>query len=116
MDVQYSRPRAFRVKTVRGEPYAVGGRVLIPVARVISFGKASATVGATQVSGRGGGSVWVKPLAVLEVTPNGEHRIPLHDSSAAAVRSMLAVAMVVAVFSGAVRLLARRMRKGSLVG
>jgi len=116
MEVQYSRPRSFRVKTVRGEPYSVGGRVLIPVARVISFGKATATVGARQVSGRGGGFVWIKPLAVLEVTPAGEHRIPLHDSTAAAVRGMLASAIVVAVFAGAIRLVARRMRKDGLLG
>ena len=110
MEVQFSRPRSFRVKTVRGEPYSIDGHVLIPVARVISFGKASGTVGASQVSGRGGGFVWVKPLAVLEVTPTGEHRIPLYDSTAAAVRGMLAAALVVAVLSGAIRLLAHRMR------
>ncbi len=116
MDVQYSRPRAFRLRTVRGEPYTVGGRVLIPVARIISFGKANATVGTTQVSGGGGGFVWVKPLAVLEVTPAGERRIGLHDSTAAAIRSMLVAAIVVAVFASAIRLLARRKRTGSLVG
>lgn len=117
MDVQWcSRPRAFRVKTVRGEPYAIDGRELIPVARVISFGKASATVGTSQVSGRGGGFVSVRPLAVLEVTPAGERRIDLHDSTTAAIRGILSAAIVVGLFFSAVRWLARRKRKGSRVG
>ena len=30
----------FRAATVRGEPYHVAGRKLIPVARILSFGKA----------------------------------------------------------------------------
>ena len=110
MDRQCSRPRAFRIETVRGEPYTVGGRELIPVARVISFGKASAMVGTRQVSGRGGGFVWVKPLAVLEVTPTGERRIDLQGGSAAAIGGMFAAAMAIALVFSAIRWLARRKR------
>ena len=116
MGGQCSRPRAFRVRTVRGEPYTFGGRELIPVVRVVSFGKARATVGTRQVGGRGGGFVWIQPLAVLEVTPAGERRIALRDGSAAAMRGMLAAAVAMTLFFAAVRWLARRMRQNGLVG
>jgi uncharacterized spore protein YtfJ len=116
MDRLCSRPRAFRIQTVRGEPYTVGGRELIPVARVISFGKAQATIGTRQVGGQGGGFVWVKPLAVLEVTPAGERRIDLQDGSMPAVGGMFAAAVVIALFFTAIRWLVRRKRENSPAG
>jgi uncharacterized spore protein YtfJ len=115
MDGQGSRPRALRVETVRGDPYYVDGRELIPVARVVSFGKARATIGTRQVGGRGGGFVWIKPLAVLEVTPSGERRIAIQDGTAAAVRGMLASAISIALVFTAIRWLVRWKRKTSLV-
>lgn len=116
MNGQGSRPRAFRVKKVRGDPFSVGGRELIPVVRVVSFGKGRGTVGNRQISGRGGGFVWIKPLAVIEVTPAGERRIPIQDETAAATRGMLTVAITLTIFLGAIRWLARRKRKAGLVG
>jgi uncharacterized spore protein YtfJ len=115
MDGRGSRPRALRVETVRGEPYYVDGRELTPVARVVSFGKARATIGTRQVGGRGGGFVWIKPLAVLEVTPSGERRIAIQDGTAAAVRGMLASAISIALVFTAIRWLVRWKRKTSLV-
>jgi uncharacterized spore protein YtfJ len=107
MEGQCSRPRAFRVKTVRGDPYYVGERELIPEARVISFGKARGTVGDGQVSGRGGGFVWIKPLAVIEATPTGERRIPIQDGTSAATRGMLTVTIAMTLFLTIVRWLVR---------
>ena len=107
MEGQFARPRSFRVKTVRGEPYSVGGRELVPVVRVVSFGKATGTVGARQVGGRGGGFVWIKPLAVIEVTPTGERRIPIQDGTAAATRGMLAAAVSMTLLFTAIRWLVR---------
>ena len=113
MEGQCSRPRALRIKTVRGDPYSVGGRELIPVARVVSFGKARGTVGTRQVSGRGGGFVSVKPLAVIEVTPEGERRIPIRDGTAAAVRGMLAFSITIALVCAAFRWVACWKRRTS---
>ena len=111
MEGQGSRPRAFRVETVRGDPYHVGGRELIPVVRIVSFGKASGTVGTRGVSGRGGGFVWVKPLAVIEVTPDGERRIPIQDGTAAAVRGILVTTISMTLLFTAIRWLVRWKQK-----
>ena len=112
MEEQCSRPRALCIRTMRGEPISAGGRELIPLARVVSFGKASATVGKRQVGGRGGGFAWIKPLAVLEVTPTGERRIDLRDESSEAIRGMLAYAVAIGLFCTAIRWLVSRRRRG----
>ena len=111
MDGQGSRARALRIKTVRGDPYYVDGRELVPVARVVSFGRARATISARQVDGRGGGFVWIKPVAVLDVTPTGERRIAIQDGTAAAMRGMLAATISMTLLFTAIRWLARRRRK-----
>lgn len=111
MEKQCSRPRVLRIETVQGDPYSIAGRELIPIARVVSFGKASATIGANQVGGQGGGFVSIKPVAVWVRTPAGERRISLQDGSATAVRDMLAIAIAATLFFSAIRWLARRMRR-----
>ena len=111
MEGQDSRPRALRIKTVRGEPYCIGGRELMPEARIISFGKARGTVGARQVSGRGGGFVWIQPLAVIEVTPTGERRIPIQAGTVAAMRGMLTVTIAMTLLLTTIRWLVRWKRK-----
>jgi len=99
-----------RVKTVRGEAYSIGGRSLIPVARMVSFGKARATVGSHQISGQGGGFVWIQPLAIVEVAPEGERRIPIAGATSAAVWGFLGLAVAIVVFFAGVRRLAGRER------
>ena len=111
MEGQGSKSRALRVKTVRGDPYYIDGRELIPVVRVVSFGKARATIGTSQIGGRGGGFVWIKPLAVLEVTPAGERRIAIQDGTTAAVRGMLAAMISMTLLFTAIRWLARWKRR-----
>jgi uncharacterized spore protein YtfJ len=86
---------------------------LIPLARVVSFGKASATIGKGQIGGRGGGFAWVKPLAVLEVTPTGERRIDLQDGPPRVIRDMLAYAIAIGLLCTAIRWLVGRRRRGS---
>ena len=113
MKEQCSRPLALRIRTVRGEPISAGGRELIPVARVVAFGKASATVGSGQIAGVGGGFAWVKPLAVLEVNDAVERRVDLRGESAQAFRGMLAYAIAIGLACTAIRWLVRRMRRGS---
>jgi len=93
---------------VHGEPYEVGGRRLTPVARITSFGKARATIGTRQVSGLYGGFVQVTPLAVVEETPDGEHRIAVADRTSRAVRDLTMRAMAAVLVLGSIRWLAGR--------
>ena len=99
-----------RVETVYGEPYEVGGRRLIPVARITSFGKAKATIGTKQVSGWGGGFTQVTPLALVEDTPEGEHRIAVTDGEAQAIRKMVVGSAVMVLLFELIRRLAGNRR------
>jgi len=107
--------RLLRIETVRGEPYQVGGRRLTPVARIVSWGKAGATVGTHQVAGQGGALVRVTPLAIVEETSTGERLIPVPDATAAVVRKILGAALAILLFLAIVRRLARntQYRKGN---
>jgi uncharacterized spore protein YtfJ len=94
---------------VRGEPYHIGGRELIPVVRIVALGKARATIGTNHTGGWAGGAVWMKPLAVLEQTPQGERRIAITDKTAAAIRSLLAIVVILAFVPTALRWLRYRL-------
>jgi hypothetical protein len=104
------RDRHFRVETVRGEPFYVGDRKLIPEVRVVSFGKAKGTIGLNQTSGWGTGFAHITPLGIVEETAEGERRIATPDTTATAVRSLLAGALAVTLVFVAIRWLARRLR------
>jgi hypothetical protein len=104
------RPKPFRKKTVRGEPYIVGDRKLTPLVRVVSWGKARATIGTGQVTGWGSGFARITPLAILEETDEGEVRIPITDATATAVRGMLLAAVVSTLFFATIRWLVGRQR------
>lgn len=113
---QAAAPGPLRVETVRGEPYHVGGRVLIPVARFVTYGRASATIGSDRVGGWGGGFVRVVPVAVVEETAEGERSIAVTDATSAALRRLLGAAVAVGLFFTAVRWLARRLRRANAEG
>lgn len=113
MSAECSTPRALRIETVRGDPISAGGRELIPIVRVVAFGKASAMVGAKQIGGQGGAFAWIKPLAVLELTEDGERRIELEDGTTAAVRGILASAISIGLVCTAIRWVVRWKRRGS---
>jgi hypothetical protein len=72
------------------------------------LGKARGTVGLDRISGWAGGLAWIRPVAVLVETPEGEQRIPIEDATATAVNSLLALTVAVSVVLAVVRLLARR--------
>jgi uncharacterized spore protein YtfJ len=110
------RPRPFRIETVRGQPVHVGERTLIPVARIVSFGKARGTIGTDRIGGWGVGFAWVTPVAIVEETPEGERRTPIADGTAAALRSLLGAAVATTLFFTAVRWLVRRRRAARAVG
>jgi uncharacterized spore protein YtfJ len=105
-----------RVRTVRGDPYSVNGRKLIPIVRIASFGRARATVGSHRISGWGGGFVWVRPVALLEETPEGERRITITDGTASAVRRLLGTTLAITLFCATVRWLAGRLKRSRTAG
>jgi uncharacterized spore protein YtfJ len=108
------RPALFRVKTVQGQPYFVGGRKLVPIVRIVAFGKARATVGTHRIGGWGSGFVWIKPLALVVETPEGERRIAVTDGTATAMRGLLSVAAMITLSLVAIRCLARWARNTRL--
>ncbi len=97
------------VKTVFGEPYQMNGRTIIPVAKV-SFGfgfgggqgtpKANGPQSAGEAGrdagggagGGGGGRVSVRPVAVLEVGPDGTKVKPIVDVGRIALAGMMLAA------------------------
>lgn len=97
------QPKPFHIKTVRGEAYHVGGRKLTPVARVVTFGKARATVGTGGISGFGAGLVHITPMAMLEETAGGERRIPLRASDSTAVWGMVGAVTAITLVCTVVR-------------
>lgn len=105
-----ARKAPFEVKTVHGQPYDLDGRKLIPVARIVSAGKARATIGPNRISGWGGGFARITPVAILEETAEGERYIPISDATTAAVRGMLAAMLAGTLFFTFLRWRVRRLR------
>jgi hypothetical protein len=99
-----------RTRIVRGEPYCVDGRELVPVARLVSFGQAKGLIGKGRVSGRGAGFVLTSPLAVEIETVNGKGRVAVKDATTAALRGMFLAAAVMTVFFAAIRRFWRQKR------
>ena len=95
--------RLLRVQTVRGEPYEVRGRTLVPLARVVSLGRARATIGTHRLEGRGWGLAYVKPLAMMEETPGGERRVAVRDGTARALLAMYLAVVGITLLFAAVR-------------
>jgi uncharacterized spore protein YtfJ len=81
---------------------------LVPEARIVSFGRARATIGADQVSGSGMGFSRITPVAVVVVAPEGEKRIAVVDATASAVWRLAGMAAAIVLFCAGVRWLARR--------
>lgn len=101
--------RLVRVRTVRGEPYEVRERRLIPLARLVSLGRARATIGTHRLEGRGWGLAYVKPLGVLVETRGGVRlaRVAVRDGTARALVRMYLAAVALSLLFAAVRRLAQ---------
>jgi uncharacterized spore protein YtfJ len=97
-----------RIDTVRGEPYIIGKRTLIPVARILSYGQARATIGTRRWQGWTGGFVRITPVAIVKITGEGERRIAIVDSTTARIGRMLVLAALITLFFSAIRWFARR--------
>ncbi len=102
------------VKTVFGEPYVVGGRTMIPVAKVrYMFGVGMGHGGPRdkEVSGEGGGGgggMTARPVAIIEVTEETVNVKPIPDVTRLALMGMALVAWNVFWITATVRALARR--------
>ena len=105
------RQGPFRVEVVRGEPYQVGDRTLIPEAQISSFGRARGTIGAKSISGWGAGLAQVRPLAIIEQTGEGEQRIAITDRTTTVLRILFATAMAMTLAFATIRYLVRRQRR-----
>ena len=103
-----ARPSLFRVRIIHGEPYEVGGHTLIPVARVVSMGKARGNVGTSQISGWAGGFARIVPVAILARTEEGDRRIAVVDATRNLVGVLVAVGLISTLILAIVRRIARR--------
>ncbi len=101
--------RLVRVRTVRGEPYEVRGRRLIPLARMVSLGRARATIGTHRLEGWGWGLAYVKPLSMIVDTPGGVRlaKVAVRDGTTRALVRMYLAAVALTLLFAAVRWLAR---------
>lgn len=111
-DSQCKGPKRFRIRTVEGTPLTVAGLELTPLARVMTFGRASGTLGTARSDGWGMGFNWFRPIAVLVGSDQDQERIQIPDATATAVMGMAGAAIFVMVFFAAVRIVARRLRIG----
>lgn len=103
--------RLLRTDLIRGEPYQIGGRTLIPEARIVSLGKARARIGERMHSGWGAAFTQVTPTALIEVSEDRERRIPIEDTTAAGLRGIFIAALTLTLLFTAIRWLARCLKK-----
>ncbi len=91
------------VKIAFGEPRAVEGKTIVPVATVAyAFGGGSGTGPQGPGSG-GGGGLRVKPLGVLEITPESTRFVPVVDAMRLAMMGICASVCVVWMLTRAFR-------------
>jgi hypothetical protein len=69
------RPRVTGI--IMGDAIQVGGRELVPLVRVTSRVRRRAFVGSQGVSGGGWGFVYMRPVAIVDRSAAGEHRLSI---------------------------------------
>ena len=112
-EAKFTGRRPYRIEVVQGEPYHVEDSILIPEARITSYGKGRATIGTRNIGGWGLSLTQIKPLAVIEQTEEGERRIAVVDATTRILWLLLATAVAMAVLFGGVRCLIRLRRRAS---
>ncbi len=83
------------IEVIKGKPIRVGARELLPLVRVETHVRRQAFVGGTGLTGRGYCRVRMRPVALVERSEAGEHRIPLQDRTAQVVGGLLLAAFVI---------------------
>ena len=101
--------RVVTVDKVRGEPIQVYGRILTPVARVVSIIRRRGTIGGIQVSGGAGGYVYAKPVEVIEELDGDVRVLPIEDPTGTSLFRMAVIATLVPVLAAALVFVSRRM-------
>ncbi len=101
-------PRPYRRQVVRGEPYYVAGRTLIPVARLVSYARGRGTLRQHGFSGWAWGFARVMPLGIVVEANGREEWIAVHDNTGSALRRMALAGLAITLFLATVRRLARR--------
>ena len=91
------------VKVVFGEPQVIEGKTIVPVASVAyAFGGGGG--GGPQGEGRGGGGgLRVKPLGVLEITPESTRFVPIVNATRLAMMGIMASVCIVWMLTRAFR-------------
>ncbi len=80
----------------QGEPIRVGQQELIPFVRVANRVRRSAFLGDEEVAGSGLACVDMRPVAVLRGGEDGEKHVLIRDETAATVRQLLVMAVLIA--------------------
>jgi uncharacterized spore protein YtfJ len=101
--------RVVTVDKVRGEPIQVYGRVLIPVARIVSIVRRRGTIGTNQVSGGAGGYVYAKPVEVIEELDGDVRVLPIEDPTGTSLFQMAIIATLIPLFAGILVFLSRQL-------
>lgn len=85
------------VKIAFGEPHVVEGKTIVPVASVAyGFGGGGGTGPHGEGSGSGGGGgLRVKPLGVLEITPDRTRFVPIVNATRLAMMGIMASVCIV---------------------
>jgi uncharacterized spore protein YtfJ len=104
------------VRQVVGEATVAGGRTIIPLARISNaygFGygtgpQRAGEEGAAPRGGGGGGRAAARPVAIVEVTPNGTRVTPVLDVTRTTIAGIALAAWTVFWVAATVRRLARR--------
>ena len=94
------------VKIAFGEPRAVEGKTIVPVASVaygFGGGSGSGPQGQGGEGHGGGGGLRVKPLGVLEITPDSTRFVPVVDAMRLAMMGICASVCVVWMLTRAFR-------------
>jgi hypothetical protein len=95
-------------KIVEGDLIQVGGRELAPLVRVTSRMQRKASVGGHGVSGGGWGFVLMQPVAIIDRSGAGEHRLRIHSGTGRWVAWLLSVFFVVPLVAVLLVSLSRR--------
>jgi len=93
------------VKVVFGEPRVIEGKTIVPVASVAyGFGGGSGTAPHGEGGGHGGGGgLRVKPLGVLEITPDSTRFVPVVNATRLATMAIMASVCIVWMLTRAFR-------------
>ena len=103
-------PKVFQTRTIQGTPYEIDGHTLVPVARVVSMGKARGTIGANSVSGWAGAFARIVPVSILVRTETADRRVAIVDATSNLIGVLLAVGLISTALLAILRRVARRLR------